>query len=79
MIPNNNNLIFDSPVDNANSVPYGSVCIIHFILKVNNSSGPRADRIRNIEASSPARSIYLCGSQAVSFKSLEERESIFEG
>jgi len=79
MVPNNNNLILNSSIDNANSVPYGSVCIIYFILKVNNSPRPWANRIRNIEASSPARSIYLCGSQAVSFKSLEERKSIFEG
>ena len=78
MIPNNNNLILDSPINNADSVPYGIVCIIHFILKVNNSSRSWTHRIRNIEASSPAWSIYLRGSQPVSVKSLEERESIFE-
>lgn len=76
MIPDNYNFILDSPIDNADSVPYGSVCIIHFILKTNNSSRSRADRIRDIEAPSPTVSIYLSGSQPVSVKSLEERESI---
>ena len=76
MIPDNYNFILDSPIDNADSVPYGSVCIIHFILKTNNSSRSRADRIRDIEAPSPTASIYLSGSQPVSVKSLEERESI---
>ena len=78
MIPDNYNFILDSPIDNADSVPYGSVCIIHFIIKTNNSSRSRADRIRNIETPGPAVSIYLGGSQSVSVKSLEEREGIFK-
>ena len=78
MIPDNNNFILDSPIDNADSVPYGSVCIINFILKVNNSPRFWTDRIRNIEASGPTRSIYLHGSQSVSVKSFEERECIFK-
>ena len=78
MIPDNYNFIFNSPIDNADSIPYGSVCIIHFILKVNNCSRSRADRIRDIETPGPTVSIYLCGTKSVSVKSFEERESIFK-